>query len=593
MSRSRWALTEGCTPVSAVMRAAGKRARLESRSGLGCLLVAVLSITRLLWVVAASATVLAFAPPLARAEGSLYAQLPTPPRSHNPHIAKAKVAHGRALHRQPPTSATRAARSRTTTNVVLAFGSGYHQPGGSPLVRSLQQRLAVAGFRPGPIDGLYGPRTEAAVAHFQAATGLSIDGIAGPRTLTELSSPTPTVRPGAGYGSHGSRLVRELQRLLARAGYKPHGIDGLYGPHTGQAVRRFQAAHSIRVDGIADPQTLIALRRQAHAKQRSRPATHRPTPRPTTTPPTSVRPRTVAPKAAHAPAPTTGRRTRPPSGTPSVVWLGLIAVAIGVALLLATPVYTRRRRGPRLSSAPELLAATGEPLAPVHGNGAAIAEPGNGHAPETVAGSAPERLVGAGDDGDEVENAFRLGVLLEEQHDLAGAEASYRKADLRGHAAAASNLGVLLEWRGDVDAAEAAYRRADERGDPNGAFNLAVLLEEQDQLAEAEAAYRRADLQAHAAAASNLGVLLERRGDREGAQAAYRRADERGDATGAFNLGLLLEEQDDLLAAEAAYRRADRRGPAEVANAARAALVGLRGDPSGSQLRNGGDLDAE
>ena len=77
--------------------------------------------------------------------------------------------------------------------------------------------------------------------------------------------------------------------------------------------------------------------------------------------------------------------------------------------------------------------------------------------------------------------------------DVPGAEAAYRRADERGHAAAASNLGVLLEEHGDLSGAEAAYRRADERGDPHGAFNRAVLLEERGDLPGAEAAYRRAD----------------------------------------------------------------------------------------------------
>jgi TPR repeat protein len=54
--------------------------------------------------------------------------------------------------------------------------------------------------------------------------------------------------------------------------------------------------------------------------------------------------------------------------------------------------------------------------------------------------------------------------MVVEKGNLTGAEAAYRRADDRGHAAGAFNLGVLLEERGDLDGAETAYRRAQQRG---------------------------------------------------------------------------------------------------------------------------------
>src|SRR5689334_11616286 len=58
-----------------------------------------------------------------------------------------------------------------TSTIVLAFGTGYDHSGGSLQVRILQRRLTAAGFAPGPVDGLYGPRTAAAVLRFQASSG--------------------------------------------------------------------------------------------------------------------------------------------------------------------------------------------------------------------------------------------------------------------------------------------------------------------------------------------------------------------------------------------------------------------------------------
>src|SRR6185503_5125247 len=61
---------------------------------------------------------------------------------------------------------------------MLGRGAGYAKPGGSIRVRALQRQLRRLGFRPGPIDGLYGPRTAAAVARYQRDQGAPSDGVA-------------------------------------------------------------------------------------------------------------------------------------------------------------------------------------------------------------------------------------------------------------------------------------------------------------------------------------------------------------------------------------------------------------------------------
>ena len=61
-------------------------------------------------------------------------------------------------------------------------------------VTDLQSDLKAAGFDPGPIDGVYGPLTKAAVEAYQRDKGLTIDGIAGPETLGSLGA---TASPGA------------------------------------------------------------------------------------------------------------------------------------------------------------------------------------------------------------------------------------------------------------------------------------------------------------------------------------------------------------------------------------------------------------
>jgi hypothetical protein len=54
------------------------------------------------------------------------------------------------------------------------------------IVTDIQQALLSAEFDPGPIDGIYGAKTAAAVAAFQRVNGLVMDGEVGPQTSKEL-----------------------------------------------------------------------------------------------------------------------------------------------------------------------------------------------------------------------------------------------------------------------------------------------------------------------------------------------------------------------------------------------------------------------
>jgi len=53
-------------------------------------------------------------------------------------------------------------------------------------VEALQKKLLGQGINPGPVDGVFGPKTEEALKRFQERQGLDADGIAGPKTLAAL-----------------------------------------------------------------------------------------------------------------------------------------------------------------------------------------------------------------------------------------------------------------------------------------------------------------------------------------------------------------------------------------------------------------------
>jgi hypothetical protein len=86
-----------------------------------------------------------------------------------------------------------------STAGLLSRGSGYESRDGSAAVSALQVRLRRLGHAPGPVDGLFGPRTEGAVERFQLAKGLVVDGLVGPRTRGRLlPRPPKPAPPGAG-----------------------------------------------------------------------------------------------------------------------------------------------------------------------------------------------------------------------------------------------------------------------------------------------------------------------------------------------------------------------------------------------------------
>lgn len=60
------------------------------------------------------------------------------------------------------------------------------------------------------------------------------------------------------WGSTGSD-VREVQQRLKNWGYYDGAVDGVYGPKTFEAVKKFQAKNGLAVDGNVGPQTRAAL----------------------------------------------------------------------------------------------------------------------------------------------------------------------------------------------------------------------------------------------------------------------------------------------------------------------------------------------
>lgn len=79
-------------------------------------------------------------------------------------------------------------------------------------VKQLQQELKNQGFLSDKPDGIYGTRTKAAVKKMQKAYGLTVDGIAGPKTLSALGISTGS----SGYSNSDVYLLAKCIYAEAR-----------------------------------------------------------------------------------------------------------------------------------------------------------------------------------------------------------------------------------------------------------------------------------------------------------------------------------------------------------------------------------------
>jgi predicted chitinase len=107
-----------------------------------------------------------------------------------------------------------------------------------PAVRDLQRALKDAGFLPGPIDGKFGPGTEAAVVEFQHRHGLETDGEVGPATWGALDKAAAVAEIEASLpatpDATGAMTAQICCKMLP--GAKPGNVD-LHLPHILAALR--------------------------------------------------------------------------------------------------------------------------------------------------------------------------------------------------------------------------------------------------------------------------------------------------------------------------------------------------------------------
>lgn len=174
-------------------------------------------------------------------------------------------------------------------SVLSSIGSVFALEKGDqgPSVKHIQQKLKSMGYYQAPITQVYDAPTENAVRRFQDTAGLDATGIAGAATLQKLEnwhslsegndssslkrfatvsyqtqkpsteSSTPKNNRNSNIlkkGDEGAQ-VRALQERLRVAGFYYGNSNGVFGPITEEAVKQFQEAYKLDVDGVVGPAT--------------------------------------------------------------------------------------------------------------------------------------------------------------------------------------------------------------------------------------------------------------------------------------------------------------------------------------------------
>ena len=136
----------------------------------------------------------------------------------------------------------------------------------SAIVR-LQVELKAAGYAPGSADGKFGTKTKKALQAYQVDNKLAKTGEADAATWAAINRTTAGMKISAlKKGSSGTQ-VKYLQRALIGLGYLNGTADGQYGSKTAEAVRDYQRAYGLGVDGSAGKNTMTSIKNTIVALQ--------------------------------------------------------------------------------------------------------------------------------------------------------------------------------------------------------------------------------------------------------------------------------------------------------------------------------------
>jgi len=124
-------------------------------------------------------------------------------------------------------------------------------------VVSIKENLSYLGMWPsGSGTPYFGSETEVAVREFQSANDLSVSGILEPISMAKLNELANGPLKNGMYRGDAVSLKEDLETL----GFGSFSKTNYYGPQTERTVKNFQSYYGIKVNGIADEQTLSKMK---------------------------------------------------------------------------------------------------------------------------------------------------------------------------------------------------------------------------------------------------------------------------------------------------------------------------------------------
>ena len=152
--------------------------------------------------------------------------------------------------------------------------SGSRTPG--EIIGDIQRELVRRGYYDGVVDGLYGPKTDAAIRDFEQAAGLKPSTepneallqamVRSPAKLTKATPPSaaaarpmPARAEAAVDRPAPSKRVIALQRALAEYGYGQIRPSGIIDAETQAAIEKFERERKLPITGQASERVVREL----------------------------------------------------------------------------------------------------------------------------------------------------------------------------------------------------------------------------------------------------------------------------------------------------------------------------------------------